>query len=65
MSHFCPKVIKPLVIENKEGLAEWYKWQSTCLASVRPRVETPGQQQKKKRIKEMERKPTPLGPFWL
>jgi hypothetical protein len=30
------------------GLEAWLKLQSTCLASVRPWVQTPGQQQKKK-----------------
>jgi hypothetical protein len=27
--------------QHKKGLADWLKWQSTCLASVRPWVQTP------------------------
>jgi hypothetical protein len=33
----------PKILNNKTGLAEWLKWESTYLASVRPLVQTPVQ----------------------
>jgi hypothetical protein len=36
--------------KNRDELGRWLKWYRSCLASMRPRVQTPVPQKKKKKV---------------